>query len=164
MASTSPLAQALLALGSQPAPQAQAQPAPVSNPVDPAFILERIKAALTGAGEGVAEGAKALGLNTGSLLRYGVTPDEKQRLMIEHVLPGAPGYAADPAAAERYASNYLGAKMWGPLLPALFNALALDDRERSAEEAARIKAVGRAGAATAAAEDEPPGVALKFRR
>src|SRR3990172_3809130 len=108
MASAPPLAQA---------PPAQAPSS--SNPMDPAFILARLKAALQ---RGV---DTSIDLTTRA--RYGVSPTEKDRLTYARELPGAPPYTQDPTAAERYSSAYLGTQKWGPLAAALFNVLALGD-------------------------------------
>jgi hypothetical protein len=80
-----------------------------------------------------------------SRVRYGVSPEEKQRLMLSRELPGAPSYLEDPAASERYASTFLGSKKWGKLPTEVFNALAFSDIGQGPAGAAR-KAVGASGA------------------
>jgi len=64
-------------------------------------------------------------LNAGSQIRYGVTPEEKYKMLVNQQAPGMPqpfGAGGDPnPEAERYLSNYLGAQKWGEGPATLFN-------------------------------------------
>lgn len=93
-----------------------------------------------------AEGA----LDVTSRIRYGMGPQEKDALVYGRQLPGAPSYKADPAAAERYASSFLGAKKWGRLPAEIFNALAFADLTKPQPQSESAKAAGALGASRGA--------------
>jgi hypothetical protein len=61
-------------------------------------------------------------------VRYGRTQDQIFRALAAGEIPGAPRLnTADTSDAERYASNYYGARKWGTPVAATFNAIALAD-------------------------------------
>jgi hypothetical protein len=88
----------------------------------------------------------------GSIIRYGVTPEEKMRLLSNGQIPGAPSSylpsGEENPEAVRYASNYLGNR-YGHLpswVVAAGNEIALGDLTRTPEYAAAVKRAGDAGA------------------
>jgi len=100
--------------------------------------LDGVREALGGAAEGA--------LDVTSRVRYGMAPQEKDALVYGRKLPGAPSYVEDPAAAERYASSYLGAKKWGRLPAEVLNALAFADLTKPQPQSETTKAQGALGA------------------
>lgn len=101
-------------------------------------FLDQIRDTLGSAAEGA--------LDFTSRVRYGMGPKEKDELVYGRKLPGAPSYVEDPAAAERYASSYLGAKKWGRIPAEIFNALAFADLTKPQPQSASAKAAGALGA------------------
>lgn len=63
--------------------------------------------------------------NVGSNIRYGVSPEEKYKMLVEKQVPGMPEpftpRGEENPQATRFLSNYLGTKQWGELPSKAFN-------------------------------------------
>jgi hypothetical protein len=92
----------------------------------------------------------------GDVIRYGVTPDEREQMMASGKIPGMPDRNSNPAEAERYTSQYLAQR--SGMLPEAANAagngIAFADL-LSPEGADTVKDAGWAGRDAARAEQNP---------
>ena len=81
----------------------------------------------------------------GSRVRYGVSPEDKYKLMLSKLVPGQPepfmpGGAEPNPEAERYLSNYLGTQQWGKGPTTLFNHIRYLMDDNSPAYAAGLRA------------------------
>ena len=65
--------------------------------------------------------------NLGSQIRYGVSPTEKYKMLVDQSVPGMPEpftpTGEENPEATRYLSNYLGAQQWGEKPATIFNQI-----------------------------------------